>query len=181
MEACLDTAQQMRRLTESLLELARYDANEDHPRGEVDLAETAGRCVGKITPLAKQHRIRIDTDFAPARALTNADRLSQVIVNLLTNAIYYNQAEGTVRISTRVEGDRAAIAVADTGIGISAADLPHIFDRFYRADKTRSRVEGHTGLGLAISKAIVEAEGGSIEVDSAAGAGATFTVRLPVR
>jgi two-component system OmpR family sensor kinase len=180
-EACLDTAQQMRRLTESLLELARNETNEDRPRGNVDVAETARLCIERIRALAAQQGIRIETKFAPAHAFTNAGRLSQVITNLLTNAIYYNKPHGMVRIVTRVEENRAAIAISDTGIGIEAADLPHIFGRFYRADKARSRAEGHTGLGLAISKAIVEAEGGSIEVESVPGAGSTFTVRLPLR
>ena len=90
-EACLDTAQQMRRLTESLLELARFAADEDHPRGDVDVAETARLCVERIRFLAKQRGIEIETDFAPAHAFTNADRLSQAIANLPTNAIYYNK------------------------------------------------------------------------------------------
>ena len=180
-EACLDTAQQMRRLTESLLELARFDANEDRPRMSVDVAETARLCVERIRPLAAQHGIRVETELAPAHAFINVDRLSQVVTNLLTNGIYYNHPDGTVRVVTRTEQDRAAIAISDTGIGIAAADLPHIFDRFYRVDKARSRAEGHTGLGLAISKAIVEGEGGSIGVESVPGAGSTFTVRLPLR
>jgi len=82
-------------------------------------------------------------------------------------------------VSTRLEHASAALAVVDTGPGISPEDLPRVFERFYRADKSRGRAEGRSGLGLAISKAIVEAHGGSIEAASQAGAGSTFVVRLP--
>lgn len=180
-EACLETAQQMRRLTESLLELARFDAaTEDRPRRELDIAETTRHVVERIRPLAEKRGIEIETSLTPARIYVNPDRLTQVISNLLTNAIAYNKPNGKIRVIARAHANNAVLEVADTGIGIAAADLPHIFDRFYRVDKARSRAEGHTGLGLAISKAIVEAEGGTIEVTSVAGAGSTFSVRLPV-
>ena len=103
-----------------------------------------------------------------------------MITNLLTNAIDYNREHGSVRIATSTDRSRAAIVVSDTGVGIASADLPHIFERFYRVDKARSRAEGHTGLGLAIAKAIVESEGGMIEVLSTPGVGTTFTVHLPL-
>ena len=177
-EACLETAQQMRRLTESLLELARFDAEEAHARGDVDVAEAARMSVERVRSLAEQRGIAIESSFEPAQAYVNADRIGQVITNLLTNAIYYNKADGKVWIGTKMVADRAVIIVNDTGVGIAALDIPHIFERFYRVDKARSRAEGRTGLGLAISKAIVEGEGGSIEVASVVGEGSTFTVRL---
>lgn len=177
-EACLETAQQMRRLTESLLELARFDAAENPVRVDFDLAELAGLAVERVSSLAEQHGIAIQSTLQKAPAYANAERIGQVITNLLTNAIYYNQASGIVRIATKSIEGRAVITVNDTGIGIPAADLRHIFERFYRVDKARSRADGHTGLGLAISKAIVEAQGGSIEVASEVGVGTTFTVRI---
>jgi two-component system OmpR family sensor kinase len=182
-EVCLDTAQQMRRLTEALLELARFEAetNEEHPRANVDVAETACLCIERIRPLAQQYGIQIQSDFMPAQAFTNADRVAQVITNLLINAIHYNRPDGNVRVSTGSEPDAAVITISDTGVGIAETDIPHIFDRFYRVDKARSRAEGHTGLGLAICKAIMDAEGGAIEVASVLNSGTTFSVRLPVR
>jgi heavy metal sensor kinase len=181
-EACLDTAQQMRRLTESLLELARFDAGQEHlQRAPLDLAETVRSCVELIRPLAAQRGIQIRCDLTPTEVSGNADRLAQVITNLLTNAIHYNKPGGEIRISTRIEIGAAFLGVADSGLGISPEDLPHIFERFYRADKSRSAAAGRTGLGLAISKAIVEAHGGTIEVSSEPGAGSTFTVKLPIR
>jgi heavy metal sensor kinase len=178
-ETCLDAAQQMRRLTESLLELARFDASQEPiHREHFDLSEKTRVCVERIRPLAQERCLKIHCDQAPAPAYGDADRLGQVITNLLTNAIYYNKPSGEIRVSTRAENGAAIVTVADTGQGIAPEDLPHIFERFYRADKSRSRAAGRSGLGLAISKAIVDAHGGTIEVTSQAGTGTTFTVRL---
>ena len=107
-------------------------------------------------------------------------RLGQVVTNLLTNAIAYTPANGEIRIATRTEGDQSILSVEDTGVGISAEDLPHIFERFYRADKSRTRANGHTGLGLAICKAIIDAHDGSLEATSEPGIGSAFVVRLPI-
>ena len=111
--------------------------------------------------------------------LGDTDRLAQVFINLLTNAIHYNKDHGEVRVATRSENGTAIVTAADTGQGIAAEDLPHVFDRFYRADKSRARAEGHCGLGLAICKAILDAHGGTIAVSSQASVGTTFTVQLP--
>jgi two-component system OmpR family sensor kinase len=178
-EACLDTAQQMRRLTESLLELARFDSGrEEVQRPPFNIAENARACVERLRPLADARGVKIECDLAAATIRFNAERFGQVLTNLVTNAIQYNKPGGEVRVSTRAEETDALLVVADNGAGIAAEDLPHIFERFYRADKSRSRAEGRAGLGLAICQAIVEAEGGRIEVSSQPGAGATFTVRL---
>ena len=178
--ACLDTAQQMRRLTQSLLDLARLDAGQEPiDRRPLDLAETARDCVELIRPLADERGLRITSELAPAKTLGDEGRLRQVVTNLLTNALQYNQDHGEIRVSTRVEDQTAVVTVADTGIGISPEDLPHIFKRFYRGDKSRARARGCTGLGLSICQAIVEAHGGTIAAASEPGRGAEFTVRLP--
>jgi len=178
-QVCLDTAQQIRRLTESLLQLARWDAGQEAiQHSPVNLADRTRACLELIRPLADERGIRILCDLAPGQALGDADPLDQIIINLLTNAIQYNKLHGEIRVATRAENGAAILTVADTGQGIAGEDLPHIFKRFYRADK--SRAQGRTGLGLAISKAIVDAHGGSIEVSSQSGAGTTFTVRLPL-
>ena len=111
--------------------------------------------------------------------LGDAERIGQVVTNLLTNAIHFNRDQGEVRLAARAESDAVFLTVADTGQGIPAEDIPHLFERFYRVDKSRSRIQGRNGLGLAICKAIIDAHGGSIEVSSQPGAGSTFTVRLP--
>jgi len=179
-EACLDTAQQMRRLTESLLELARFDAGQEQIKREpVDLAEIARASVELVRPLAVEGGVELCCDLAPVEVSGDAVRVGQVITNLLTNAIRYNKPQGQVRVSTHREPDGAVLTLTDTGQGIAAEDLPHIFERFYRADKSRSAAQGRTGLGLSICKSIVDAHGGSIQVTSGPGAGTTFTVRLP--
>jgi two-component system OmpR family sensor kinase len=179
-EACLATAQQMRRLTDSLLDLARLDAGAATlNRQPVDLAALAGDCIQQVRPLAARRNIHIESELSSAPCCGDPDRLTQLITNLLTNAIHYNQDGGTVCVSTRPDGAGVRLTVSDTGQEIAPEDLPHIFDRFYRADKSRARAEGRFGLGLAICKAVVQAHGGTIQVSSAPGQGSTFEVWLP--
>jgi heavy metal sensor kinase len=178
--ACLDTGQEMRRLTESLLQLARLDAGQEkmQPR-PIDLAILAEVCLDKIQPLIRTRAIRLERALSRADVLGDPDRLAQVMTNLLTNAVYYNVEGGLVRVITRQEDGLAIFEVIDSGQGMAAEDLPFIFDRFYRVDSARSTAAGRTGLGLAISKAIVTCHGGTIQVTSAQHSGSTFTVRLP--
>jgi heavy metal sensor kinase len=179
-EACQRAAQRMRKLIESLLELARLDARQEPMKRErVDLAQTAGDCIDMLGPLAAERRIAIHADLPSTACQGDADRLGQVITNLLTNAIHYNQEGGEVRVIARQENGEATLTVSDTGPGISEAELPHIFERFWRADKSRTGASGRTGLGLAIVKAIVDAHRGSIEVKSQPGKGSSFVVRIP--
>jgi heavy metal sensor kinase len=182
LEYSLAAAQQMRRLTDALLELSRFDANQDQiPRSPLNLAPLAHPCVERLQPFARDKQVQIHCDLQPATVLGNADRFGQVVTNLVSNAIHYNKPSGEIRVSTRLENGEAVLVVADTGQGIGEDDLPHIFERFYRADKSRSRSEGRYGLGLAICKAIVEGEGGRIEVTSRLGEGSSFTVHLPAQ
>jgi signal transduction histidine kinase len=172
----------MRKLTNSLLALARLDAGQDPMRREeMDLARVTRECVEMVRPLAAERNVELRCDLPPVTCPGDAERISQVVTNLLSNAIQFNHPGGDVRLSARAENGVAALAVADTGQGIPAQDLPHIFERFYRVDPSRSGAQGGTGLGLAISKAIVDAHSGSIEVFSQPGAGSTFTVKLPLK
>jgi signal transduction histidine kinase len=177
-EACQRASQRMRRLIESLLELARLDAGQEPmKRLKFNLSQTVWDCVELVRPLAAERGVKIHCDLPAVDGHGDAERLAQVVTNLLANAIQYNKAGGEVRISTKLQGSMILLAVSDTGPGISSEDLPHVFERFYRADQSRS--SGQTGLGLAISKAIIEAHGGTIEVVSKPGTGTTFTVVLP--
>jgi two-component system phosphate regulon sensor histidine kinase PhoR len=110
----------------------------------------------------------------------NAQRLEQVFTNLLENAIKYTPSGGKVEVRLRVDAREATYEVRDTGIGIPAAALPRVFERFYRVDRSRSRDMGGTGLGLAIVKHVVKAHGGAVSVASEEGRGTTFTVQLPL-
>jgi two-component system, OmpR family, sensor kinase len=177
-EACRRAAQRMRRLIESLLALARLDAGQEPmKRLDFDLSQTAGDGVELVRPLADERGVKIICDLPPLKVVGDSERIAQVITNLLTNAIQYNRDGGEVRVKLERQDGFAILMVGDTGPGISAEDLPHVFERFYRADKSRST--GGNGLGLSISRAIVEAHGGTIEVASEENVGTTFTVRLP--
>jgi signal transduction histidine kinase len=178
-QADLDTAQKMRRLTDSLLELTRLDAGAVvTSRRIVNLAELVRACLERIAPLAARRRITIHCQLDRACVSCVPDSMDQLISNLLTNAIDYNRPGGDVHITTATCGASAVLSVTDTGIGIAPADIPRIFERFYRVDPDRGAT-GHAGLGLAICQAIVEAHGGTIEVNSTLKKGTTFTVRLP--
>lgn len=180
-EAIRRSAQRMRRLVSSLLELARLDAGQEHlERHPVDLAAMASETVESLKPLAVGRGIIIESQLTPATCRADAERLSQVAVNLLTNAIVHNRSGGKVRVETRSEPDAGVLVVSDDGPGIAEADLPRVFERFFRGDASRSGKTGGTGLGLAISKAIVEAHNGAISVQSQPGTGTTFTVRIPL-
>jgi two-component system, OmpR family, sensor kinase len=119
-------------------------------------------------------------DITPAQVRGDTDKLRQALVALLDNAVKYTPFEGSVALSLTIEDGRALIRVSDTGIGIQPEDLPYIFERFYRADRARSRDRGGSGLGLAIAQSIVEEHGGSIEAESTPGKGSTFVMRLPL-
>lgn len=180
LEECLAAAQQMRRLAESLLELSRFDAGQETmQRAPMDLADVAREAIDLVSSLAEARKITIHRDLAPTPMVADAIRLRQVATNLLTNAIDYNRPGGEVWVTTLGTCDSVLLRVQNTGAGISAEDVPRIFDRFYRADKARGNSGAHHGLGLAISKTIVEAHGGSIEATSTSGVGATLSVRLP--
>ena len=180
LEACQRASQRMRKLIESLLELARLDAGQETlKRLRFDFSTMANDCVELVQPLANERGVKILSELAPLEITGDSERLAQVVTNLLTNAIQYNQSGGEVRVKLESQGDLVVLTVSDTGRGIPAEDLPRVFERFYRGDKSRTGANGNAGLGLAISKAIVEAHGGTIEVSSKPDAGTTFTVRLP--
>ncbi|HEY1718650.1 MAG TPA: ATP-binding protein, partial [Verrucomicrobiae bacterium] len=179
-EACQRAAQRMRKLIKSLLELARLDAGQEKlKRLQFDFSKTVEDCVELIRPIAEERRVKIISELEPLEISGDSERLAQVVTNLLTNAIQYNRDGGEVRVKLKIKNGFAALKVADNGAGIPAEDLPHVFKRFYRGDKSRTG-SGNAGLGLAISKAIVEAHGGTIEVASEEDAGATFRVKLSV-
>ena len=153
-----------------------------------DFSSAVTECIELIKPIAGERGVKIVSELAPLEIAGDAERLAQVVTNLLTNAIQYNKPEGEVRVKLESHNGMAVLAVSDTGNGIPPEDLPHVFERFYRGDKSRTGgttslrfgAAGNAGLGLAIAKAIVEAHSGTIEVTSEVDAGTTFTVRLPV-
>jgi signal transduction histidine kinase len=172
----------MRGLIESLMQLARLDAGQEHFRREpFDLASVAHETVNLLQSLASERSLNLIPQLAPAAAFGDSERIGQVVLNLITNAIHYTPPGGSIRVETSTENKFAILRVIDSGMGIPPEDLPRIFDRFYRVEKSRSREKGGSGLGLAISKAIIAAHSGSIEVSSEVGRGTTFLVRLPIQ
>ena len=148
---------------------------------DVDINELLLEQVKRLAPLARENGIELDCSAKESLEVTgDSVKLQQVIYNFIDNAIKYTPRGGEVHAILARAGKRAIIRVSDTGIGIPADDLPHIFDRFYRVDKARSRATGGTGLGLSIVKQIVQLHGGSIIATSEEGNGTTFVIEFPL-
>lgn len=178
--ACLAAAIRMTAIVDGLLTLARADAGGvDVKHKLVDVTALAAETVAQLRPLADQYEVTLKVKAEPAVAHGDEVALGRVVANLVENAIRYNRPGGKVRVTITAGETAVEMTVADTGVGISNAHLPHVFDRFYRVDKARSRETGGTGLGLAICKSVVVAHGGDIAVASAEGVGTTFRVTLP--
>ena len=162
--------------------MSRLDTSEaEMEKVALNLSELAASTAEQMRLLAEDKNISLSCS-APEPVMVEGDRarLKQVVVNLLDNAINYTALGGRVRLMVRTVGDRVILEVEDNGVGISKDALPHIFERFYRVDKARSRQMGGAGLGLSIVQAICTAHGGEVLVDSTEGQGSRFTVRLPL-
>ncbi len=178
---CRRAAQRMHGLIESLLELAVVEGNpQSLEKDDWDLGELGANGVDIMRLLAQEKNIRLTASTTPAHCQCDAERIQQIILNLLSNSIKFSPKGADIEVSSGLENGQAFLRVKDTGPGISADHLPHLFDRFYRVDRSRSRGTGGTGLGLAICKGIAEAHGGTLTAESTAGQGSTFTLRLPV-
>lgn len=179
LQVCARAAQRMRNVVDGLLTLARADAGASPLRREpVNLTALARETAAAATSIATARGISIRLDGALAIVQGDPDRLRELISNLVLNAVQYSSPGGTVRCSISTAGGMTRLEVADSGPGIDPQDLPHVFERFYRANKTRSGPAGGAGLGLAISKWIAESHGGQIRCESNHG-GSRFTVELP--
>lgn len=178
LESNLEEVNNLRGLTDRLLQLSN---GHDVVLGSVSLEEPAITALNRVLPLAQAKGIAIENNVPPILVRASSESLGDLLVILLENAIKYSPKGSRVVVDAKSQGQNAVLTVADTGVGIKAVDLPHVFDRFYRADLSRSKqhVEGH-GLGLAIAKSIVETHKGSIEVESAPGQGTTITVIFPL-
>ena len=176
-----DETLRLARLTEDLATLSAADATGLTLHAEpTDLAELTRQAVAALAAQYSEAQVEVRVD-AGAAVPVHADpgRLTQVITNLLTNAIHYNREGGSVAIAVKLDADHVLLSVADTGVGIAQEDQKHLFERFYRVDKARSREQGGTGLGLSIVKHIVQGHGGTVWVKSEPGKGATFFFTLP--
>jgi signal transduction histidine kinase len=184
LDETLEQLNQMAELVDNLLTLARADEGRAVlAREPCDLRELMSEAAETAGILGEQSNIQVRVELPKGKVMLDLDRsrIRQLLLNLITNAIKYTPAGGKVSLGLVDQGETVAVIVGDTGIGIASADLPHIFDRFFRADVARARTGEHpgTGLGLAITKWIAEAHGGSIAVQSRLGRGTAFTVTLP--
>jgi heavy metal sensor kinase len=176
----LEECERLTRITDQLLTLSREDAGiAPFQREPVDVGGLANEIADTMRPLAdaKELTLAIAAN-GTAVVAGDPDRLKQVVYNLLDNAIKYTQT-GRVDLAVARAGDNVELTVCDTGVGIGAAHLPHVFERFYRVDKARTRSEGGTGLGLSIVQSVVVAHGGNVKVQSQPNKGTTITVSLP--
>ncbi len=168
------------RLVADLLALARADAGVAIRRQPVELDRLSLEAVQEARHLAGGRRVEVEK-LTPVVVMGDEDRLKQLLVILLDNAIKYTPAAGKVDLRLQQDGSRAELRIRDNGVGIPPDDLPHVFERFYRADPARTRDPGGTGLGLPIARWIVEQHGGEIRLESEPGRGSEVIVRLPVR
>lgn len=174
-------ADRLNRMSQKLLLLAKTEDTAEDDFEIVQIAPTIMRVVKMLSMIAQKQNIEIHTDLThDSPILIQEDDLYQIIFNLVENGIKYNVPNGNLYITLERSDDTAIIRIRDTGVGISQDALSHIFERFYRVDKARSRKSGGSGLGLSIVRILVERNRGSIHVDSEPGSGTEFTVEFPV-
>lgn len=167
-------------LVDDLLDLSQLESKRlSLELGQVKVRDVVTDTVLKMRPLAGSRELELRAAEPDVTVLADRNRLAQVLTNLLDNAIKFTRDDGRIAVGWRTLNGEVELTVVDDGRGISAADLPHVFERFYKTDRSRAATPGGTGLGLAITKHIVEAHGGRIRVASAPGAGTTFAFTLP--
>ncbi len=178
---CRAIGQQLSAQVERLLALARLDAGVDSLRPqEIDAAELAQQCADMVRPLATARDLTLEVhQKGPACLKTDPTKFREVLTNLLHNAIEYNRPQGKVELTVQRDNGKLRVEVSDTGIGIAPEAQKHIFQRFFRADASRTEAGLHAGLGLAIVKGYVDLMGGSISVESVPEKGSTFRLSLP--
>jgi signal transduction histidine kinase len=184
LQAICEEVSHIDRLIDDLLMLSRLENNQlGLERAPAAIGTVLAREISRFILQAAEKGVTLKQEIAPGLPTITLDekRIGQVISNLLANAIRYTPPGGTITAGAKAHDAEVTLWVRDTGTGIPAEDLPHIFDRFYRVDKSRSRATGGTGLGLAIAKRFVEAHGGQIRAESESGRGTVIIVTLPLR
>lgn len=176
----LDDVNKLQRLSEHLLALASFKTNPVRPSEKVDLASMLKLSVQSILYQAKEKNISVKQSYEKVKTAGDSKKLSDAFVIFLENAVKYSPPKTTIHVSLVHTDGHAKIQIKDQGIGIDKKDQQKIFERFFRADSSRSKSTGGYGLGLAIAKEIIDAHNGSIDVESELKKGTTFTVILPI-
>lgn len=180
LKSCLEETVRLTKIITDLESLARYENEELRLElEETNISQGLARTLRSFESELSRKEMSLVTDLPDQYAPVDRDKIVQVFYNLISNAIKYTPIGGTIRLSVSGDKEHVVISVSDTGIGISQEDLPHIFERFYRADKSRTRDTGGAGIGLAVVKSIVNAHHGSVKVTSAPGKGSEFIIYLP--
>ena len=180
----MNESDRMTKIVQDLLELSRFDSGNSKMTLEEFAIEQSVREVYSAIMLEarkREHVLNLELEWKLPQITGDRSRIEQVLMNIITNALKYTPDGGTIDIYSGSAGDFVWVKIEDTGVGIPEDDLEHVFDRFYRVDKARSRESGGTGLGLPIAKEIVMMHGGDIQVESEQGRGTTVTVTLPVK
>ena len=182
LNANLEDVNRLIALADGLLTLATLNTNNKQVLEELSLTKVIKEAVNSIKYLGKQKQVKIETTLSEILLVGDREKLIKLFVIFLDNAIKYSPANTVIRITAIKKDAKAQVSISDQGEGIDAKDLPHIFERFYRADKSRSKtkVEGY-GLGLAIAKEILDLYKGTVAVESRSGQGTTFTINLPLK
>ena len=178
--SCHEEAVRLTKIVGDLETLARYEGeNLTLNKEEFDISELLNRIIKSFENEFKNKNITLESDLSEQHLEADKDKMAQILVNIMSNSLKYTPEGGTIRISVSGNDEIVQVAVKDSGIGIASEDLPYIFERFYRADKSRSRASGGSGIGLAIVKSLVDAHGGTISVKSELGKGSEFIVIIP--
>src|SRR5260221_553470 len=183
LEEILEESERTSQVVDSLMLLARADSGKESLEcAATDACGVVRGAAEQVERLARSHGLEFAASWpdGPVRIQADREALRRALLILIDNAVKYTPKSGTVKVKLETNGSAAIVSVSDTGIGIAKQDLAHIFDRFWRADQARSREQGGAGLGLSIAKWIVEMHRGSIDVESEAGKGCTFHLRLPL-
>ncbi|MBI4477290.1 MAG: HAMP domain-containing histidine kinase [Acidobacteria bacterium] len=178
LDVCRRAAARMHNVVERLLALARAEGPEESRAVPIELHALAEDVARDLRPLSDARHLDVSVKTTPATCVGDPDRIQDAVTNVIVNAIQYNVPGGRIRIEVRQTDDHAELVVEDTGVGISADHLPHVFEPFFRADPARSRAVGGAGLGLAVARAAIGRAGGDVLCASEPGRGTTVTVRL---
>jgi len=179
----INQSDRMTKIVQDLLELSRFDSGASVLSVEEFSIEQAVRDVYAAIALEarkRSHVLNLELEWKLPNIKGDRDKIEQVLMNVIANALKYTPDGGTIAIYSGTTGGDVWVKIEDTGVGIPPEDLEHVFDRFYRVDKARSRESGGTGLGLSIAKEIISRHGGDIKIESTPGSGTSVTIRLPV-
>lgn len=180
LESCYDEMTRLGNLVSDLESLAKVESdNLKLIKTEVNLRELTEKVLGGFEKELTDRNLRVETEGSCSAVQADRDRISQVVINLVSNAVKYTPDGGEIRITLSDSEDSAVFNICDNGIGIPEEELPYVFERFYRADKSRNRSTGGSGIGLAIVKSIITAHGGTIDVESRINEGSNFMFTLP--